>query len=197
MGPIFDPQIPKHGSIFVKITRIFWARNASPENFQKIPKHGSIFWAKSLNMGTFFSSKHGLGSRAAHPRPSQSRVPPPGCSHREGEGRVPLDGEKMDKNWEEKGQNQEENRKSRINQEGPLTMLLQKGRAGYVPGADSLIWKLSVMALFEWYTVCDVIKQNESALPNKDFEINPNKADTFFFPIVFGTFNYQHLWNLF
>ena len=50
MGPIFDPQIPKHGSIF-------------RQNFQKIPKHGSIFWAKSLNMGTFFTSKHGLGSR--------------------------------------------------------------------------------------------------------------------------------------
>ena len=62
----FWQKIPKHGShfwppnpqtwvhFFVKIAKIFWARNASPENFQKIPKHGSNFWANSLNMGTFF-----------------------------------------------------------------------------------------------------------------------------------------------
>ena len=71
----FWQKIPKYGShfwppkslnmgpFFVKITKIFCARNASPENFPKIPKHGSIFWAKSLNMGTFFTSKHGLGFR--------------------------------------------------------------------------------------------------------------------------------------
>ena len=53
-GPIFDPKSLNMGPFCVKITKIFWARNASPENFQKIPKHGSIFWAKSLNMGTFF-----------------------------------------------------------------------------------------------------------------------------------------------
>ena len=49
MGPIFDPQIPKHGSIFRQNHKNF----LSPENFQKIPKHGSIFLAKSLNMGIF------------------------------------------------------------------------------------------------------------------------------------------------
>ena len=43
MGPIFDPKSLNMGPFFVKITKIFWARNASPENFQKIPKHGSIF----------------------------------------------------------------------------------------------------------------------------------------------------------
>ena len=61
MGPIFDPQIPKHGSIFRQNHKNF----LGSQNFQKIPKHGSIFWAKSLNMGrpTFFTSKHGLGSR--------------------------------------------------------------------------------------------------------------------------------------
>ena len=90
----FWQKIPKHGShfftpkslnmgpFFVKITKIFWARNASPENFQKIPKHGSIFWAKSLNMGTFFTSKHGLGSRGpggSPPSKPKSSTPPPGC----------------------------------------------------------------------------------------------------------------------
>ena len=63
MGPIFDPQIP----------------NASPENFQKIPKHGSILGAKSLNMGTFFTSKHGLGSRGpggTPPSKPKSSTPP-------------------------------------------------------------------------------------------------------------------------
>ena len=67
------------GPFFVKITKIFWARNASPENFQKIPKHGSIFWAKSLNMGTFFTSKHGLGSRGpgdTPPSKPKSSTPP-------------------------------------------------------------------------------------------------------------------------
>ena len=37
------PKSLNMGPFFVKITKIFWARNASPENFQKIPKHGSIF----------------------------------------------------------------------------------------------------------------------------------------------------------
>ena len=71
------------GPFFVKITKIFWVRNASPENFQKIPKHGSIFWAKSLNMGTFFTSKHGLGSRGrGGTTPVQDKVeyPPGGFS---------------------------------------------------------------------------------------------------------------------
>ena len=69
------------GPFFVKITKIFWARNASPENFQKIPKHGFIFWAKSLNMGTCFSSKHGLGSRGpggTPPSKPKSSTPPAG-----------------------------------------------------------------------------------------------------------------------
>ena len=61
--PFLTPKSLNMGPFFVKITKIFRARVASPENFQKIPKHGSIFWAKSLNMGTFFTSKHGLGSR--------------------------------------------------------------------------------------------------------------------------------------
>ena len=68
------------GPFFVKITKIFWARNESPENFQKIPKHGSIFGAKSLNMGTFFTSKHGLGSRGpggTPPSKPKSSTPPP------------------------------------------------------------------------------------------------------------------------
>ena len=64
MGPIFDPQIPKHGSIF----------RQNHKNF------GSIFWAKSLNMGTFFTSKHGLGSRGpggTPPSKPKSSTPPP------------------------------------------------------------------------------------------------------------------------
>ena len=87
----FWQKIPKHGShfcppkslnvgpFFLKITKIFWVRNASPENFQKIPKHGSIFSAKSLNMGTFFTSKHGLGSRGpggTPPSKPKSSTPP-------------------------------------------------------------------------------------------------------------------------
>ena len=62
------------GPFFVKIAKIFWAR-------EKIPKHGSIFWAKSLNMGTFFTSKHGLGSRGpggTPPSKPKSSTPPPG-----------------------------------------------------------------------------------------------------------------------
>ena len=77
MGPIFDPQIPKHGSIFRQNHKKFLGSH--PENFQKIPKHGSIFWAKSLNMGTFFTSKHGLGSRGPGgipPSKPKSSTPP-------------------------------------------------------------------------------------------------------------------------
>ena len=55
MGPIFDPQIPKHGFIFRQNHEKFLGSQREPKNFQKIPKHGSIFWAKSLNMGTFFN----------------------------------------------------------------------------------------------------------------------------------------------
>ena len=70
----FWQKIHKHGSHF-------WPQKslnmgpffASPGKFQKIPKHGFIFWAKSLNMGK------GPEVRAAHPRPSQSQVPPPVC----------------------------------------------------------------------------------------------------------------------
>ena len=87
----FWQKIPKHGSFFftpkslnmgpffVKIKTNFWACNPSPENFHKIPKHGSIFWAKSLNMGTFFTSKHGLGSRGpggTPPSKPKSSTPP-------------------------------------------------------------------------------------------------------------------------
>ena len=72
MGPISDPQILKHWSIF----------RQNHNNFQKIPKHGSIFWAKSLNMGTFFTSKHGLGSGGPGgtppSKPKSSTPPPPG-----------------------------------------------------------------------------------------------------------------------
>ena len=67
------------GPFSIKIKKKFWARNASPENFQKIPKHGSIFWAKSLNMGTFLTSKHGLGSRGpggTPPSKPKSSTPP-------------------------------------------------------------------------------------------------------------------------
>ena len=77
--PFLTPKSLNMGPFFVKITNIFWARNASPENFQKIPKHGSIFWAKSLNMGTFFTSKHGLGSQGpggTPPSKPKSSAPP-------------------------------------------------------------------------------------------------------------------------
>ena len=59
------------GPFFVKI------------NFQKIPKHGSIFWAKSLNMGTFLTSKHGLGSRGTGGTPPSKpkSSTPPGSIH--------------------------------------------------------------------------------------------------------------------
>ena len=82
MGPIFDPQIPKHGSIFhqnLKSQKFSGLATRAQKNFQKIPKHGSIFWAKSLNMGTFFTSKHGLGSRCpggTPPSKPKSSTPP-------------------------------------------------------------------------------------------------------------------------
>ena len=79
MGPIFDPQIPKHGSIFRQNHKNFLGSQRKPRKFSKNPKHGSIFWAKSLNMGTFFTSKHGLGSRGpggTPPSKPKSSTPP-------------------------------------------------------------------------------------------------------------------------
>ena len=43
--PFLAPKSLNMGPFFVKITKIFWARNASPENFH---------FKKSLNMGPFF-----------------------------------------------------------------------------------------------------------------------------------------------
>ena len=64
-----------NGSVFDKKSL-----NMGPIFGPKIPKHGSILGAKSLNIGTFFTLNMGYCPevRAAHPRPSQSRVPPPG-----------------------------------------------------------------------------------------------------------------------
>ena len=67
MGPIFDKKSLNMGPIF------------DPQ----IPKHESIFWAKSLNMGTFFTSKHGLGSRGPDGTPPSKpkSSTPPGAEH--------------------------------------------------------------------------------------------------------------------
>ena len=80
MGPFFFN--------FLKIKKkiaCFWS---------KIPKHGSIFGAKSLNMGTFFYSKHGLGSRGPGgtppSKPKSSTPSPPGRDVRGGSPKWPV-----------------------------------------------------------------------------------------------------------
>ena len=78
MGLIFYKNIPKHGSVFSKISKKF---GCSKCEHPKIVKNRPIFQGKSLKMGTMLpkwplNMGRGFKAQAADPCPNQIWVPP-------------------------------------------------------------------------------------------------------------------------